>query len=343
MLSFDFHSASTCDSQSRFTDNAAIYTCSLATVPPNHNVNMGAVPEDALRVLLTGFGPYSTYSDDYSWRIVKTFHDTLLPCPEPHGPVVHDHASPPINSRPIHITSLYVPVSYQAVLDVVPGLHAHPPVIPPPRPEDNMIFVPPPTDRQYDFILHVGVAGRGPLRIERQAHRSGYQMKDNDGNYASLTSTKDFRRHGPPEGIKLIQDYTHDVGIDSIGPPQRGFGDGYDGPEEMMTQIDATTLVQDLKISGIEDMQDVYTSMDAGHHLADYIYYCSLAESRRRTKPYEKRATQVLFIHSPPANQPLSAEQTCLGIRYTIMWVCREIRRIEEQQAEIEEVAVKKD
>lgn len=41
--------------------------------------------------------------------------------------------------------------------------------------------------------------------------------------------------------------------------------------------------------------------MDAGHYICDFTYYCSLAESKRNGKPYEKdRNTQVLFVHCPP-------------------------------------------
>ncbi|TFL01563.1 hypothetical protein BDV98DRAFT_506782 [Pterulicium gracile] len=278
-----------------------------------------SIADDSLRVLLTGFGP-CPFSTDQSWQAAKAFHNTTLTCPIPHEPIDLASSSPtsPLD-RPIHITSLHMPVSYQAVLDTVPGIYAQPPRIPHPDPKDNLEFVPPPADRQYDFIFHLGVAGRGPLRVERQAHRSGYQMKDADGKHAALSTSKDFRRHMPPEGIKAIVDEfpVEPPGTENLGPPQRGFGDGYDGPEEMMTHIDATSLVQDL-VKAV--MQDASTSMDAGHHLGDYIYYCSLAESRRNTKPYEKRVTQVLLLHCPPEGSPLSLEQTCSGIKYTIMW-----------------------
>jgi pyroglutamyl-peptidase len=75
--------------------------------------------------------------------------------------------------------------------------------------------------------------------------------------------------------------------------------------------------------------QQIYTSMDAGHYLCDFIYYCSLAESRRsayekgRAFAYEKGGTQVLFMHCPPVNQPLGTEQVTEAIRRIITLVAR--------------------
>lgn len=71
--------------------------------------------------------------------------------------------------------------------------------------------------------------------------------------------------------------------------------------------------------------------MDAGHYLADYMYYCSLAESRRNVKPYEKkRSTQVLFMHCPPVGQPLSTEDVTEAIKRITVWVCNELLRMHD-------------
>jgi hypothetical protein len=65
--------------------------------------------------------------------------------------------------------------------------------------------------------------------------------------------------------------------------------------------------------------------MDAGHYICDFIYYCSLAEVRRSTKPYEKRRhTQVLFLHCPPVGKPLSSEEVTDAIKRIVVWVCSE-------------------
>ena len=71
--------------------------------------------------------------------------------------------------------------------------------------------------------------------------------------------------------------------------------------------------------------------MDAGHYLCDFIYYCSLAEAKRSAKPYEKRKnTQVLFLHCPPVNQPLSTEEVTEAIKLIVVWICRELQLAEE-------------
>ncbi|KIJ18784.1 hypothetical protein PAXINDRAFT_71146, partial [Paxillus involutus ATCC 200175] len=103
----------------------------------------------------------------------------------------------------------------------------------------------------------------------------------------------------------------------------RGFGKGYESfPEEIYTDIDVEKLVHHLKKSGVEQ---IYSSLDAGHYLCDFIYYCSLAESRRSTPKTDKPTTKVLFLHCPPVDQPLSTEEVTVAIKKSIMWLCTSI------------------
>ncbi|KAF8647137.1 hypothetical protein AX16_006968 [Volvariella volvacea WC 439] len=295
----------------------------------------------------------------------------------------------PTPRRPIHVSCLEVPVSYGAVLNSVPGFHLRPPVVRPTIQEAK--FYEPP-EGGYDFIFHIGVAGRGPLRMERVGHKVGYQMKDATGKLAKLVrnSPKDFSRTGGsgPGGSggtgtgttgsggstgsgsgfnsnngsgfgsgssgfggnwngNYNNNYNYGIGSGSAGGLNggtpgggdggmkytRGFGDSaYENfPDELTTEIDVTRLVQDLKRSGVDQ---IYTSMDAGHYLCDYIYYCSLAEAKRSSKPYEKRRnTQVLFMHCPPAGQPIHTEDVTEAIRRTIIWVCNEIQNTDESDS----------
>ena len=267
----------------------------------------------------------------------------------------------------IHITALEIPVSYQAVLNTVPGLHGRPPVLP--SPNDPSFAVPPPPANGYDFIFHVGVAGRGPLRIERIGHKNGYRMKDGDGEYAPIV-------HLPKDTIGLDAEAelarmermlagTVDVPglpmppgaaevVDIPPAPNRGFGKGYETfADELSTEIDVPKLIVHLKENGIDVRpyfhilssrpcalglliiparrpQQVYSSMDAGHYLCDFIFYCSLAEAKRGVAPQEKfkerntpiKSTPVLFMHCPPVDQPLSTEQVTDAIQRVILWVC---------------------
>ena len=71
--------------------------------------------------------------------------------------------------------------------------------------------------------------------------------------------------------------------------------------------------------------------MDAGHYLCDFIYFCSLAESKRTAKPYEKRRnTQVLFLHCPPVGQPLGTEEVTDAIKRIVVWICGEMQLLDE-------------
>ncbi|KAF9562759.1 peptidase C15, pyroglutamyl peptidase I-like protein [Agrocybe pediades] len=305
------------------------------------------VPPDAFRVLVTGFGPFQHYQGNPSWLAVSPLQNEILHTDVPSNllssnpkataqdPVIDTHP------RPIHITTLQIPVVYESVLAIVPGLHARPPILPEDAPEDCAD----PPENYYDFVFHLGVAGRGPLRMERVGHKLGYHMKDAKGQLAPIVrvSTKDFTRRengGAPsstvstlgeESVSAAENMERErLGMDLVEQgsenavrPSRGFGIGYTRfPDEINTEIDVTRLVQDLKKSGVDQ---IYTSMDAGHYLCDFIYYCSLAEVKRSSNPYEKsRNTQVLFLHCPPVNQPLSTEEVTDAIKRIVVWVCSE-------------------
>ena len=226
--------------------------------------------------------PFSHYGDNPSWLAVEPLQNTVLHT-DIHSKSSSHVSTPEIthDPQPIHITTLKVPVVYQDVLDIVPGLHARPPHLPPDAPED---CVPPPPGN-YHFVFHIGVAGRGPLRMERLGHKLGYHMKDAKGKLAPIVrvSPKDFSRHGDPvgsgpggeptalvermdgggvAGLTMAESMERErLGMSDIveaGDPQavrptRGFGIGYETlPDEITSDIDVTRLVHDLKKSGVE-------------------------------------------------------------------------------------------
>ncbi|KAF8163750.1 hypothetical protein B0H34DRAFT_696675 [Crassisporium funariophilum] len=294
----------------------------MPAIPEDHQAQP-ELPPNTFRVLVTGFGAFSHYEENPSWLAVKPLQNAILTTD-----VQSDKTAAAGGRRAIHITTLQIPVVYESVLETVPGLHARPPILPESALPDTL----PPPHTSYDFMFHIGVAGRGPLRMERVGHKLGYHMKDASGKLASVTrsSPKDFSRRDMHEvtaaenaererlGMDIVE-----TGGDSIARPTRGFGSAYETfSDEITTDIDVTRLVQDLRRSGVEQ---IYTSMDAGHYLCDFIYYCSLAEAKRTSNPYEKRRnTQVLFLHCPPVNQPLSTEEVTDAIKRIIIWVCGE-------------------
>jgi pyroglutamyl-peptidase len=126
------------------------------------------------------------------------------------------------------------------------------------------------------------------------------------------------------------------------GPIVRGFGEDYrDFPEEMQTDIDVEKLIYYIKGTGSEVrsstcsidncvmdsgcIQNVFTScyssLDAGHYLSDYLYYCSLAEAKRTTTKKGK-SSKVLLVQCPPANLPLSSGEVAEALRRIVIWIC---------------------
>ncbi|KAJ7369111.1 hypothetical protein DFH08DRAFT_920062 [Mycena albidolilacea] len=237
------------------------------------------------KVLVTGGGPFDDYKvDNPAWLAVRTLHEKVIT------------TTPPPTRRKaesIHITALQIPVVYTAVLDIFPGLHAAPPVLPP-----ALTSTAPPSpdkERPFDLIIHVGVGRNGPLRAERLAHKTGYDLPDYEG------------RRGP-----LV------AGGDGEGGDMRGFGPPRYGDEfadELFTSIDVEALVGELA-SGIDPVP-IEPSSDAGRYLCDFMFYASLAEAQRAG-----RGTPVLFVHCPPVGREMNTSEVAEGIRRILAHVC---------------------
>lgn len=75
-----------------------------------------------------------------------------------------------------------VPVTYEAVFTIVPGLHARPPVLPGNHSRGTL----PPPLHGYDLIIHVGAGHHGPVSLERFAHKTGYELPDVSGKFAPI-------------------------------------------------------------------------------------------------------------------------------------------------------------
>ena len=134
-------------------------------------------------------------------------------------------------------------------MTIVPGLHARPPVLPESAKNDPTFPTPP--ERGYDFIFHIGAAGRGPLRMEKIAHKTGYHMKDALGKHAPQCQTG--KKADESNGTMVVAGQAPDgqqhapnnqlVVADAHPPPSptvdnfltrsnRGFGHGYERLEE---------------------------------------------------------------------------------------------------------------
>ena len=190
---------------------------------------------------------------------MKQLQNTIL-----HTDIPSDATIVGDRQRPIHISTLQIPVVYESILEIVPGLHARPPILPESMPPDCL----PPPETSYDFMFHIGVAGRGPLRLERVGHKLGYHMKDATGKLAALvrSTPKDFSRRDNTNSLSFAAENAERerlgmdpmetqtiVGGDSIVRATRGFGPAYETfADDITTDIDVSKLVQELRRAGVE-------------------------------------------------------------------------------------------
>lgn len=183
--------------------------------------------------------PFSTYDVNPSWLAVKALHNAVLTVPLS-APSTPDKARGDLFTAPrssqqrqrVFVTVLQMPVAYDAVLSRAPGLHAAPPQLPEPIDLPTPpAYVPP---RGFDFVMHVGVAGRGPLRLEKRGHKTGYNKPDAAGQLAPVMHTGEE------------EDPQH---------PVRGAGERYTNmPEDLFTDVDVGGIVQYLLHSGAGDV-----------------------------------------------------------------------------------------
>jgi hypothetical protein len=135
-------------------------------------------------------------------------------------------------------------------------------MIPPTNPSSTTIA--PPPENGYDFIFHIGLAGRGPFRIERLAHKTGYRMKDSSYKHAPIIEfLPEPSALEPSQGEMLEQMRLTSASMAIVGhaspidpavdQPVRGFGKGYETfPEDLHTTIDVELLVHAMKEQGVE-------------------------------------------------------------------------------------------
>jgi pyroglutamyl-peptidase len=176
--------------------------------------------------------------------------------------VDHPNGFPSDDPQHIHISSLQIPPTYDAVLDCVTGIHARPPMIPPTNPPTTKIA--PPPENGYDLIFHIGLAGRGPFRVERLGHKAGYRMKDSFNQSAPIMEfLPESTALEPSQGEMLEQMRVSSANMTTMGltspidaavdHPVRGFGKGYElYGEDLHTVIDVEHLVHAMKEQEIE-------------------------------------------------------------------------------------------
>jgi len=137
-----------------------------------------------------------------------------------------------------------------------------------------------PLRKTYKYHFHVGVGLPDAVMIETIAHRTGYRMPDN-------------KNYTPPDGTVA----------------------GYDDhPDMYRTRVDIEAVVEHVKAK--TGYQNVTVSSDPGLYLCAFIFYVSMAESRKAGED-----SIVMFIHVPPENDPYSVEQDREIVREIINYV----------------------
>ncbi|TQS38654.1 hypothetical protein Golomagni_00837 [Golovinomyces magnicellulatus] len=139
--------------------------------------------------------------------------------------------------------------------------------------------------KKIDIVIHIGMAAKANFySIERLAHRDGYLMLDVDSVACPdllerMTKGKDWIWYGLPEEL------LSDIDIDRV-----------------------FSIWQTLKPAA-----DVRISNDPGRFLCDFIYYSSLAELARRSKP-----KKVVFLHVPEETDETSVK---MGVEITVQLI----------------------
>lgn len=218
-------------------------------------------------VLLTGFGPFGHYASNPSWESVKQLHDRTF-------------KSSGKGQRDIRVQSINLPVVYHSTLDTVPRLHGLKPSSPharadtdPRGPQDGAQGrgssypkgwkVDHPVNG-FDLIIHVGVGAPGGIKLEQQAHKMGYHLRDAFG-LAPPPATM----HGRIARVAwtlirplLLIGRTIRAALNLVVPAkwmrklqnfvgQGGFGRGYEPCSQLLrTGLDVYALVQYLRANG---------------------------------------------------------------------------------------------
>lgn len=235
------------------------------TIPVESIINNCEQDPKVVTVLVTGFGPFKSFTTNPSYLIARSLPEYLYPEPKSFAIDAPAHFAGLAATRPI-LTTLpiirlivhpeQIRVAYATVAKVAPELIAkHDP----------------------DYIMHIGMAaGRDFFTLETLARRDGYKIKDVDEKEGLTVGELKWRELDLPETIW--------TGWDENDVLARWRGDV------------ARTCPEDEKAV-------VRLSRDAGKFLCEFILYNSLAH-RAMELPHgdielERRNGKAAFLHVP--------------------------------------------
>jgi pyroglutamyl-peptidase len=190
---------------------------------------------------------------------VKQLHDLTLYTTHRSRPGLagddHQAVLAEVKRRPIQVNCLRIPVVYEDVLSIVPGLHARPP-LPPPSHDEKEFPISTPPSQGYDLVFHIGAGHTGGVQVEGLGHKLGYNLKDAKGKLAPVVSSSQHSKVsvGAGNGSKAQERERKRLGAHAVDSRHsRGFGDGYEEfDEELFTEVDIDRLVHDIRATGFK-------------------------------------------------------------------------------------------
>ncbi|KAG8824135.1 hypothetical protein FRC19_002458 [Serendipita sp. 401] len=216
----------------------------------------------ATRVVITGFGPFMSITDNPSFKINQSLPSTLT---------VYRNKKPQTITLERYPDAIHV--AYESVLQIIPQIYdqyaseSHKPALLP-------------------FFIHIGAGYSGHYAIERLAHRDGYVLSDVEDKQPPLQNAEFLA------GSRISNQKAMKSPIAARGFPT------LDNKDTLQTEIDVNSVVEDVRrdVEGLT--MPVQSSNDPGRFLCDFIYYTSLHEAAARFG--EEGLKRVLFVHVPP-------------------------------------------
>ena len=247
------------------------------------SVGHETTPPREVTVLVTGFGPFKSFTTNPSWLIASSLPAILQP--QALSPKAASNSQTPIPNYVIRLIVHPSPVrvAYATASTLIPNLiQSHDP----------------------DYVVHIGMAGgRDHYTLETIAHRDNYKMKDVDDRDGWREGEHLWKKEEIPDYLRIGWEES-----DVLSRWEREL----DAVEDALGLIDDTPPGTPNILSALNARRKksvVRLSRDAGRYLCEFVFMQSLSkkylEARRHEqdgKPYDvtdTREGKVAFLHVP--------------------------------------------
>ena len=269
---------------------------------------LAAVERD-IHVLVTGFGPFKSFTINPSWLIASSLPSSLEPLeqdnlaalpPRPNHALVNlinrpqqDSVQPLRNPNRksyrihVHVYPAPVKVAYSTISSTISTLL---------NPATN------PEQISYDYVLHIGLAsGRDSYTLETVAHNKDYIITDVDECDGFVPGTKAWIQQGIPENLSVGwhgQDVLRRWEVDVDQKWDEHIKNVQPGVTGLRSWVAAHALLRHESPTSRKPV--VKLSRDAGRFTCEYILMSSLAH---RWKESNDQQTRAVIGHDSPAER----------------------------------------